>query len=91
MKCASAAVTAIRPQPIASAEALRQALERCGWDCGWYLRAFYIGVRNDGPLNGDAPLNMTVDSKPVPGNLLALHDDGEAHRVQVALKNSGSQ
>jgi len=84
-------VTAIRPQPIASAEALRQALERSGWDCGWYLRAFYISVRNDGPSNGGAPLNMTVDGKPVPGNLLALHDDRVVHQVQIALTGSGSR
>ena len=34
---------------------------------------------------------MTVDGQPVPGNLLALHDDGEVHQVQIALKNSGSR
>ena len=87
----AAAAPAIRPQPIASAEALRQALERSGWDWGWHLRAFYIGVRNDRPSNGDAPLDMTVDGQPVPGNRLALHDDGEVHQVQIALKNSGSR
>ena len=52
---------------------------------------YAIGVRNDGPSNGDAPLDMTVDGQPVPGNLLALHDDGEVHQVQIASKNSGSQ
>ena len=34
---------------------------------------------------------MTVDGKPVPGNLLALRDDGEVHQVQIALRGSGSQ
>jgi len=34
---------------------------------------------------------MTIDGKPVPGNLLALHDDGEAHQVQIALRGSDSQ
>jgi hypothetical protein len=83
--------TPVRPQPVASAEALRQALERNGWDWGWYLRAFYISVRNDGPSNVGAPLNMTVDGKPVPANLLTLHDDGEVHRVQIALRGSDSR
>ena len=50
------------------------------------LTTYAICVRNDGPSNGDAPLDMTVDGKPVPGNLLALHDDGEVHQVQIALK-----
>ena len=52
-----------------------------------YGQATYaICVRNDGPSGGDAPLDMTVDGKPVPGNLLALHDDGEVHQVQIALR-----
>ena len=51
---------------------------------------YAISVRNDGPSGGDAPLDMTVDGKPVPGNLLALHDDGEVHQVQIALRGSGS-
>jgi cellobiose phosphorylase len=57
-----------------------------------YGQATYaICVRNDGPSGGAAPLNMTVDGKPAPGNLLALHDDGEVHQVQIALSGSGSQ
>jgi hypothetical protein len=32
---------------------------------------------------------MTVDGKPVRGNLLALHDDGEVHQVQIALWSCG--
>jgi len=52
-----------------------------------YGQATYaICVRNDGPSEGDAPLDMTVDGKPVPGNLLALRDDGEVHQVQIALR-----
>ena len=58
---------------------------RCG------QATYTICVRNDGPSSGDAPLNMTVDGKPLPGNLLALHDDGEVHQVQIALRASGSQ
>jgi hypothetical protein len=34
---------------------------------------------------------MTVDGKPVPGNLLALHDDGAVHQVQIALRGSGAR
>ena len=50
------------------------------------LTPYAIRVRNDGPSNGDARLNMTVDGQPVPGNLLALHDDGEVHQVQIVLR-----
>ena len=57
-----------------------------------YGRATYsICVLNDRPSGGDATLDMTVDGKPVPGNLLALRDDGEVHLVQIALGSSGSQ
>ena len=55
------------------------------------LTTYTISVRNDGPSNEDAPLNMTVDGKPLPGNLLALYDDGEVHQVQIALRASASQ
>jgi cellobiose phosphorylase len=55
------------------------------------LTTYTISVRNDGPSNEDAPLDMTVDGKPLPGNLLALYDDGEVHQVQIALRASASQ
>ena len=55
-----------------------------------YGQATYaICVRNYGPSDGGASLDMTVDGKPVRGNLLALHDDGEVHQVQIALWSRG--
>ena len=57
-----------------------------------YGQATYsICVQNDGPSGGNATLDMTVDGKPVRGNLLALRDDGEVHQVQIALRGSGSK
>jgi len=42
-------------------------------------------------VDGDGPPDITVDGAPLPGNLLALHDDGEVHQVQIALGSRVSQ
>ena len=52
-----------------------------------YGQATYaICVQSDGAWGGKAILDMTVDGLPVPGNVLALHDDGEVHQVQIVLR-----
>jgi cellobiose phosphorylase len=52
-----------------------------------YGQATYrICVQNNADLTGEATLNMTVNGEPVPGNVLALHDDGAEHQVQIALR-----
>ncbi|HEX9115954.1 MAG TPA: glucoamylase family protein [Anaerolineae bacterium] len=64
-----------------------------GYDVNYrYGQATYrICVRNGAALGGDISPLMTVDGQFVPGNLLALHDDGKVHQVQIALRSSGSQ
>ncbi len=52
---------------------------------------YRIYVRNGRALDGDGPPDITVDGAPLPGNLLALHDDGEVHQVQIALGSRVSQ
>jgi cyclic beta-1,2-glucan synthetase len=53
-----------------------------------YGQATYaICVQNDGLSGGEASLDMTVDGLSVPGNRLALLDDGELHQVQITLKH----
>ena len=52
---------------------------------------YRVCVRNSRAGDGGAALDMTVDGKPVRGNLLALHDDGAVHQVEIALRGSGSQ
>ena len=53
-----------------------------------YGQATYaICVQNDGLSGAEAPLDMTVDGLSVPGNRLALLDDGELHQVQITLKH----
>ena len=53
-----------------------------------YGQATYaIFVQNDAASSEDATLEMTVDGLPVPGNCLALRDDGEVHQVQIALRH----
>ena len=57
-----------------------------------YGQATYtIFVQNDAASSEDAALEMTVDGLPVPGNCLALRDDGEVHQVQIVLRGKGSQ
>jgi cyclic beta-1,2-glucan synthetase len=52
-----------------------------------YGQATYrICVQNNADLTGEATLNMTVNGEPVSGNVLALHDDGAEHQVQIALR-----
>jgi len=51
---------------------------------------YRICVRNRIVMDGDAALAMTVDGKPMRGNLLALHDDGEVYQVAIALRGSSS-
>jgi cyclic beta-1,2-glucan synthetase len=52
-----------------------------------YGQATYaICVQNDRESGGNAALDMTVDGRTVPGNLLALHDDGGTHQVAITLR-----
>ena len=48
---------------------------------------YAIYVQNDGLSGGGAPFDMTVDGLSLPGNRLALLDDGELHQVQITLKH----
>jgi cellobiose phosphorylase len=52
---------------------------------------YRICVRNHSALDGDDTPGMTVDGEPVPGNRLALQDDGRVHQVRIALESSAPQ
>ena len=62
------------------AEALRQALERNGWDGGWYLRAFY----DDGtPLGSAQDAECQIDS--IAQSWAVLSGAGEPDRAAQAM------
>ena len=62
------------------AEALRQALERSGWDGGWYLRAFY----DDGtPLGSAQDAECQIDS--IAQSWAVLSGAGEPGRAAQAM------